>query len=54
MGIVAGMLSQNVLKFLLGFGKVMQFLGYNALEDYFPRYPMVANAECSDEKCREL
>jgi len=40
MGIIAGFLSQNVLKFLLGFGEVSPFLGYNAFSDFFPLYPM--------------
>jgi ubiquitin-like modifier-activating enzyme 5 len=36
MGIIAGFLSQNVLKFLLKFGEVVPFLGYNAFTDFFP------------------
>ena len=48
MGIVAGLMSQNVLKHLLGFGEATQFLGYNALKDYFPKYPIKPNAECTD------
>ena len=31
MGITAGFLAQNVLKYLLNFGTVQPFLGYNAL-----------------------
>ena len=31
MGIVAGFLVQNTLKFLLDFGEVSPYLGYNAL-----------------------
>lgn len=54
MGIIAGFLSQNVLKYLLKFGEVAPFLGYNAFTDFFPKYPMQPNAECSDLKCREL
>ena len=48
MGIVAGLMSQNVLKHLLGFGEKTQFLGYNALKDFFPSYPIKPNVECSD------
>ena len=54
MGIIAGFLSQNVLKYLLKFGEVAPFLGYNAFTDFFPKYPMQPNTECSDLKCREL
>ena len=51
MGIIAGFLSQNVLKYLLKFGTVSQFLGYNALEDFFPKYPLTPNPECTDKYC---
>ncbi|TNV77376.1 hypothetical protein FGO68_gene8790 [Halteria grandinella] len=53
MGIIAGFLSQTVLKYLLDFGEVSQFLGYNAFTDYFPRYPLGPNPECTDRKCQE-
>jgi len=43
-----------VLKFLLKFGEVSPFLGYNAFKDYFPKYPLTPNPECSDTKCKEL
>jgi len=54
MGIIAGFLSQTVLKYLLEFGEVSQFLGYNAFTDFFPRYPLSPNPECTDKKCKEL
>jgi ubiquitin-like modifier-activating enzyme 5 len=54
MAIIAGFLSQNVLKYLLGFGEVCPFLGYNAQSDFFPRYEMLANVDCSDLDCRRL
>lgn len=54
MAIVAGFLSQNVLKYLLGFGEVCPFLGYNAFSDFFPRYEIGANEECSDSDCQRL
>ena len=54
MGIIAGLLSQNVLKYLLGFGEVSYVLGYNALEDFFPKYPIKPNKECGDSRCVEL
>jgi len=53
MGIVAGFLSQTVLKYLLDFGEVSQFLGYNAFNDFYPKYPLVPNADCSDKLCRQ-
>lgn len=53
MGIIAGFLSQTVLKYLLDFGEVSQFLGYNAFTDFFPRYPLSANPDCSDPICRQ-
>ena len=36
MGIVAGFLVQNTLKYLLNFGSVSHYLGYNAMQDFFP------------------
>lgn len=53
MGIIAGFLSQTVLKYLLDFGEVSQFLGYNAFTDFFPRYPLSPNPDCSDRRCQE-
>lgn len=53
MAIVAGMLVQNALKYLLNFGKVTPYLGYNALEDFFPTWSMKPNPECSDRFCLE-
>lgn len=52
MGIVAGLLVQNTLKYLLHFGTVTPYLGYNALDDFFPTYPMKPNPECGDSFCR--
>ena len=52
MGIVAGLLVQNSLKYLLQFGNVTPYLGYNALDDFFPTYPMKANPDCGDSFCR--
>ena len=54
MGIIAGFLSQTVLKFLLKFGEVSPFLGYNAFSDFFPKYPLTPNPECTDKTCQEL
>lgn len=29
-------------------------MGYNAFTDFFPRYPLTPNPECTDRKCKEL
>lgn len=51
MGIVAGMLVQNTLKYLLGFGEVTHYLGYNALNDFFPQMSLKPNPQCEDRQC---
>ncbi|XP_067857903.1 ubiquitin-like modifier-activating enzyme 5 isoform X2 [Heptranchias perlo] len=52
MGVVAGLLVQNVLKYLLGFGSVSYYLGYNAMQDFFPTMTMKPNPNCDDRSCR--
>ncbi|XP_047520199.1 ubiquitin-like modifier-activating enzyme 5 [Pieris napi] len=52
MGIVAGFLVQNTLKFLLGFGNVSHYLGYSALTDFFPTMGLKPNPQCEDSYCR--
>ena len=54
MSIIAGLLVQNVLKFLLEFGSVCDgCLGYDALTDFFPSYPMKPNPDCINHMCKE-
>lgn len=53
MGIVAGMLVQNTLKYLLNFGQVSNYLGYNALIDFFPKMDLRPNPQCDDNWCRQ-
>ncbi|CAK4071601.1 unnamed protein product [Aphanomyces euteiches] len=53
MGLVAAMLVQNALKFLLGFGQVSYFLGYSALTNFFPADVMRPNPECANKFCRQ-
>lgn len=53
MGIVAGMLVQNTLKYLLNFGEVSDYLGYNALIDFFPKMSLKPNKMCSDKFCMQ-
>ncbi|XP_053714561.1 ubiquitin-like modifier-activating enzyme 5 [Synchiropus splendidus] len=52
MGVVAGILVQNVLKYLLKFGSVSYYLGYNAMQDFFPTMAMKPNPQCNDQHCR--
>lgn len=51
MGIVAGLLVQNTLKYLLGFGEVSNYLGYNAMVDFYPKMSLKPNKQCSDRFC---
>ncbi|KAL6436265.1 hypothetical protein ACFW04_004673 [Cataglyphis niger] len=53
MGIVSGFLVQNTLKFLLKFGQVSYYLGYNAMEDFFPTMTLKPNPNCDDAHCRQ-
>ncbi|XP_055840920.1 ubiquitin-like modifier-activating enzyme 5 [Episyrphus balteatus] len=53
MGITAGMLVQNTLKYLLGFGEVSDYLGYNAMNDFFPKMTLKPNTQCDDRHCQE-
>lgn len=51
MGLVAAMLVQNVLKYTLDFGEVSYYLGYNAMKDFFPTWPMRPNPACGNADC---
>ncbi|KAL3682170.1 hypothetical protein R1sor_000192 [Riccia sorocarpa] len=51
MGIIAGLLVQNTLKYLLGFGVVSKYLGYSALKDFFPTMEMKPNPQCTNNAC---
>jgi len=51
MGVIAGLLVQNTLKKLLGFGQISWYLGYNALSDYFPSMMIKPNPNCDDNFC---
>ncbi|VDM57642.1 unnamed protein product [Angiostrongylus costaricensis] len=53
MAVVAGFLVQNALKYLLNFGEVSTYVGYNALLDFFPRQDMRPNDQCGDRFCRQ-
>lgn len=51
MGVVAGFLVQNSLKYLLKFGSVSWYLGYSALTDFFPTMKLQPNPQCDDSYC---
>lgn len=53
MGIVAGFLAQNALKYLLNFGETSYYLGYNAMQDFFPSMVLRPNPNCDDKYCRQ-
>ncbi len=50
-GIVAGLLVQNALKYLLHFGTVTPYLGYSSLKDFFPSMEIKPNPSCSNSEC---
>ena len=51
MGIIAGFLAQNFLKWALDFGNVSYLLNYNALLNYFSDEILIPNPQCNDENC---
>ena len=38
-------------RYLLGFGEVTYYLGYNALQDFFPTMALKPNESCDDKNC---
>ncbi|KAF5280800.1 hypothetical protein FQR65_LT14946 [Abscondita terminalis] len=52
MGVVAGLLVQNTLKYLLKFGQPSDYLGYSALADFFPKLKLKPNPNCDDNYCK--
>merc|ERR1712183_688541 len=52
MGLVAALLVQNTLKYLLKFGEVSEYVGYNALKDFYLKYSLKPNPECTEKVCR--
>lgn len=53
MGIIAGFLSQSVLKYLLNFGTLSYCLSYNAQTDFFNSYKIAINPDCKEPSCQE-
>ncbi|EIE26468.1 hypothetical protein COCSUDRAFT_12196, partial [Coccomyxa subellipsoidea C-169] len=54
MGIIAGLLVQNTLKYLLHFGQVTRYLGYSSLTDFFPTMDIKPNPGCANPACQKL
>ncbi|KAL5968057.1 Ubiquitin-like modifier-activating enzyme 5 [Taenia solium] len=52
MAIVAGLMVQNVLKFLLNFGEVSSYFGYGAAKDTVYQVSLRPNPSCADAWCR--
>ena len=40
-----------MFRYLLKFGSVTYYLGYNALQDFFPTMTMKPNPVCEDKSC---
>ncbi|OON16355.1 ThiF family protein [Opisthorchis viverrini] len=51
MGLVASLLVQNSLKWLLNFGEVSSYVGYGAAKDSFYRVDLRPNPHCADNWC---
>jgi len=51
MGLVAGLLAQNLLKFFLNFGEIAYLQSYNALLNFFDNSILLPNPSCNDENC---
>lgn len=51
-GIVAGMLVQNALKYMLKFGTIAHYVGYAALTDFYPTMRLHCNKDCENGACR--
>jgi ubiquitin-like modifier-activating enzyme 5 len=54
MGIIAGLLAQNLLKYLLNFGETSYLLSYNAFLNFFDDSILLPNPSCNDDNCVEL
>ena len=38
-------------RYLLNFGEVSEYLGYNAMQDFFPKMPVKPNPDCEEFHC---
>ena len=48
-----GIIPPDVCRYLLGFGEVSYYLGYNAMQDFFPKMSLKPNPQCDDSHCRK-
>jgi len=51
MGLIAGLLAQNLLKYFLNFGEVAYLQSYNALLNFFDNSILLPNPSCNDDNC---
>ncbi len=51
MGLIAGLLAQNLLKYFLNFGEVAYLQSYNALLNFFDNSILLPNPTCNDDNC---
>ncbi len=51
MGIIAGLLAQNFLKYMLEFGEAAYLLSYNAFLNFFDNSILLPNEACGDDNC---
>ena len=42
----------SLFRYLLKFGKVSHYVGYNAMSDFFPSWSMKPNPQCDNHHCR--
>ena len=54
MGLIAGLLAQNLLKYFLDFGEVAYLQSYNALLNFFDNSILLPNPTCNDDNCVRL
>lgn len=54
MGMIAGLLAQNLLKYFLNFGEITYLQSYNALLNFFDDSILLPNPQCYDENCMRL
>lgn len=52
MSIIAGFLAHNTLKYLLHFGQLAYFQGYQSQTNYFPSYMIRPSVDCVNEDCQ--
>lgn len=54
MGIIAGFLAHNALKYLLSFGQISYYQGYMSQTNYFPSTILYPNPDCPNPDCHRL